>query len=135
MAGNPVALKLRGLQGVWLAVNVPAVFPPSELLILRVIAALVDCSPPRRRHPALDDAASAKQGGANASELCPEQIRLEGRYDWDTLVLDPTVSRMVRQDFELFFEERSGFEAQPPLSRGYFFLRQPRQWKNCRESV
>jgi SpoVK/Ycf46/Vps4 family AAA+-type ATPase len=59
-------------------------------------------------------------------------IRLEGRYDWDTLVLDPTVSRMVRQDFELFFEREEWFRKHSlPYRRGYFFYGTPGNGKTA----
>ena len=59
-------------------------------------------------------------------------IRLEGRYDWNTLVLDPSVSRMVRRDFELFFEREEWFRRHNlPYRRGYLFYGSPGNGKTA----
>jgi hypothetical protein len=37
-------------------------------------------------------------------ETASGQIRLHAHYDWEAVVLDSTTRRLVRRDFELFFE-------------------------------
>ena len=50
------------------------------------------------------------------------RARLQGRYDWDAVVLDATTRRMVRTDFELFFQREEWFRQHNlPYRRGYLF--------------
>jgi ATPase family protein associated with various cellular activities (AAA) len=127
----PIALKLRGLPRRVVSVNLPVVFPPSELPILE-----------SSRHWLIvhrQDAAALLlmiQQVQNKAErtlrTVSGAIRLEGRYDWDTLVLDPTVSRMVRRDFELFFEREEWFRKHNlPYRRGYLLYGSPGNGKTA----
>ena len=58
--------------------------------------------------------------------------RLQGRYDWDTIVLDATTLRMVRTDFELFFQREDWFRQHNlPYRRGYLFWGPPGNGKSA----
>lgn len=47
-------------------------------------------------------------------------------YDWDSVVLDPSVIQLVRNDFELFFQRERWFrEHGLPFRRGYLFYGPP----------
>ncbi len=127
----PIALKLRGLPRRVVSVNVPAVFPPSELPILEssrhwLIVDRQDAAALLLMMQQVQDKAERSLGTMSGA------IRLEGRYDWDTLVLDPTVSRLVRQDFELFFEREEWFRKHNlPYRRGYLFYGNPGNGKTA----
>jgi len=114
----PIALKMGGLPRRVVSVNLPAVFPPSELPILEtsrhwLIVHRQDAAALLLIMQQVQDKAERRLGTMSGA------IRLEGRYDWDTLVLDPTVSRMVRRDFELFFEREEWFRKHNlPYRRG-----------------
>ena len=104
----PVALKLKGLPRRVVSVNLPAVFPPSELPILELSRHWLVVH--RQDATALLLMVQQVQDKAKRSlETAAGAIHFAGRYDWDTLVLDANVSRMVRRDFELFFERENGF--------------------------
>src|SRR5437870_990752 len=69
-------------------------------------------------------------GATFGSRTC--QTRLQARCDWDTVVLDPSVSRMVRRDFELFFEREEWFRRHNlPYRRGYLFYGNPGNGKTA----
>jgi hypothetical protein len=127
----PIALKLRGLPWRVVSVNLPAVFPPSELPILEssrhwLIVQRQDAVALLLMMQQVQNKAERSLGTVSGA------IRLEGRYDWDTLVLDPTVSRMVRQDFELFFAREDWFRKHNlPYRRGYFFYGNPGNGKTA----
>jgi len=127
----PIALKLRGLPRRVVSLNLPVVFPPSELPILEssrhwLIVHRQDAAALLLMIQQVQDKAERRLGTVSGT------IRLEGRYDWDTLVLDPTVSRMVRQDFELFFEREEWFRKHNlPYRRGYFFYGSPGNGKTA----
>jgi len=123
----PIALRLEGLcQGVVVSVNLPMVgFPPAnypywspsrqlELIVHRQDASAL----------LADDAAGAKQGGSEASELCPVQFR-SGRTitNWGhALVLDPIVSPGWCGRFRNFSSSgRSGFASTTSRTGGDIF--------------
>jgi hypothetical protein len=128
----PVALKLRGLGRRVVSLKVPLVFPPGDTPI-------VTNSPLRHWFIAhRDDAAKVlllKQQVQGKTERYLEtaygQTRLQARYDWDTLVLDSTARRMVRTDFELFFEREEWFRQHNlPYRRGYLLWGPPGNGKS-----
>jgi len=58
--------------------------------------------------------------------------RLQARYDWDSVVMDANVRRMVRSDFELFFEREEWFRQHHlPYRRGYLFYGNPGNGKTA----
>ena len=60
------------------------------------------------------------------------QTRLQARYDWDTVVLDSNARRMVRTDFELFFEREEWFRQHNlPYRRGYLLWGPPGNGKSA----
>jgi ATP-dependent 26S proteasome regulatory subunit len=60
------------------------------------------------------------------------RTRLQGKYDWDSVVLNSTVRRMVRNDFELFFEREDWFRQHNlPYRRGYLLWGDPGNGKSA----
>ncbi len=122
--GCPIAVRLKGVTTPIVVLRVPAGFPgdrfapnPKNWLIVRredVCAAL----------KVLEFAAanSGRKYLYGASEITP----LSSRYDWDSLVLDATLTRLVRRDFETFFEREAWFrQHRLPFRRGYLFYGPP----------
>jgi hypothetical protein len=59
------------------------------------------------------------------------RTRLQARYDWEAVVLDSTTRRMVRTDFELFFDREDWFRQHNlPYRRGYLLWGSSRQREN-----
>ena len=129
----PVAFKLRGLGRHVVSVKVPLVFPPSERPIFPHTSS---------RHWFIthrEDAARVlllKQQVHSSTERYLEtahgQTPLQARYDWDTVVLDATARRMVRTDFELFFDREDWFRQHHlPYRRGYLLWGPPGNGKTA----
>jgi ATPase family associated with various cellular activities (AAA) len=129
----PVALKLRALTHYVVSVKIPVVFPPSDMPIL---------SPVSSQHWFIvrkEDAAKVlllEQEVVGRTERYLETAhglaRLQGKYDWDALVLDATVRRLVRRDFEIFFEREDWFRQHNlPYRRGYLFWGSPGNGKSA----
>jgi ATPase family associated with various cellular activities (AAA) len=129
----PVAFRLRGLARHLISVKVPLVFPPGDM-------PLFGHSPSQhwfivRR----EDAAKVlvlKQQVQDQTERYLEtahgRTRLQARYDWDSVVLDAITRRMVRRDFELFFQREDWFRQHNlPYRRGYLFWGQPGNGKTA----
>jgi SpoVK/Ycf46/Vps4 family AAA+-type ATPase len=65
-------------------------------------------------------------------ETAHGHTRLQARYDWDAVVLDSTARRMVRTDFELFFEREDWFRQHNlPYRRGYLLWGPPGNGKTA----
>jgi hypothetical protein len=129
----PVAFKLRGLKHNVVSVKVPVVFPPGDMPILSRSAA---------QHWFIvrrEDAAKVlllEQEVVGRTERYLETAhglaRLQGRYDWNSLVLDATIKRMVQRDFELFFQREDWFRQHNlPYRRGYLFWGAPGNGKSA----
>jgi hypothetical protein len=127
----PVALKLRGLTRHVISVKPPTLFPPADLPMLS-----------SAQHWFIvhrEDAAKVlllKEQVQDRTERYLEtahgQTRLQGRYDWDAVVLDSTTRRMVRTDFELFFEREDWFRQHNlPYRRGYLLWGPPGNGKTA----
>ena len=55
-----------------------------------------------------------------------DHLRFNPNYDWDSVVLDPSVVQLVRNDFESFFRREHWFrEHGLPFRRGYLFYGPP----------
>jgi hypothetical protein len=122
--GCPIAVRLKNLATPIVVLKVPAGFPgdrfapnPKNWLIVRredVCAVL----------KVLELAAenSGRKYLYGASDITP----LSCRYDWDALVLDATLTRLVRRDFETFFQREQWFRQHGlPYRRGYLFYGPP----------
>ena len=120
----PVALKLKGLEHYVISVKVPMAFPPSEV------------PPSASEHwliTSREDAAKllglvqqVQQQSEQSLETVGGKTRFVARYDWDMIVLEPTVRHLVKSDFELFFEREDWFRAHNlPYRRGYLFWGAP----------
>jgi hypothetical protein len=123
----PVAFKLRGLARYVVSVKVRLIFPPGDMPVL---------PPSSGQHWFItyrEDAARVlllKQQVQDQTERYLEttcsRTRLQARYDWDAVLLDSNTSRMVRSDFELFFEREDWFRQHNlPYRRGYLLWRPP----------
>src|SRR5438552_453773 len=129
----PVALKLRGLARHVVSVKVPTVFPPGDAPIIPLLSAGHWLIAHR------EDAAKVlllKQQVQSRTERYLEtaygQTRLQARYDWNTVVLDSTARRMVRSDFELFFQREDWFRQHNlPYRRGYLLWVSPGNGKSA----
>ena len=129
----PVAFKLRGLIRLVVSVKVPTVFPPSDMPVIAPMASEHWFIAHR------EDAAQLlllRQQVQDRMERYLEsshgRTRLQGRYDWDTVVLDATTRRMVRTDFELFFQREEWFRQHNlPYRRGYLFWGPPGNGKSA----
>jgi hypothetical protein len=128
----PVAFRLRGLARHVISVKIPLVFPPGDMPI----------SAPSGQHWLIvhrEDAAKAlllKQEVQDQTERYLEtansRTRLQARYDWESVVMDANTRRMVRSDFELFFERESWFRQHNlPYRRGYLFWGPPGNGKTA----
>jgi len=129
----PVALKLRGLKHNVVSLKLPVVFPPGDMPILAHSAA---------QHWFIvhrEDAAKVlllEQEVVGRTERYLETAhglaRLQGRYDWDSLVLDASIRRLVQRDFEIFFEREDWFRQHNlPYRRGYLFWGTPGNGKSA----
>jgi SpoVK/Ycf46/Vps4 family AAA+-type ATPase len=60
------------------------------------------------------------------------RTRLQARYDWNSVVLDATTSRLVCRDFEMFFEREEWFRQHHiPYKRGFLFWGPPGNGKSA----
>lgn len=129
----PVAFKLRGLAHYVISLKIPVVFPPSDMPIL---------SPVASQHWFIvhrEDATKVlllEQEVVGRTERYLETghglARLQGRYDWDALVLDATIRRLVQRDFEIFFQREDWFRQNNlPYRRGYLFWGSPGNGKSA----
>ena len=128
----PVALKLRGLARQVISVKIPTLFPPGDMPV-------IGSSPAQHRFIVhRQDAAKVlllEQEVQSRVERYLEtqhsRTRLQGRYDWESVVLDATAHRMVRTDFELFFEREHWFHQHNlPYRRGYLLWGPPGNGKS-----
>ena len=129
----PVAFKMHALSHRVVSVKIPALFPPGDMPMV---------SHPSSEHWFIvhpEDAAKVillMQEVYNESERYLEtaygRTRLQGKYDWNSLVLDENVRRMVRNDFEIFFEREDWFRQHNlPYRRGYLLWGVPGNGKSA----
>jgi hypothetical protein len=123
----PVAFRLKGLKRPVVSVKVPVVFPPTDAPMISHLGSehwLI-----AHREDAAKLLLLVQQVQCKVErhlETANGQTRFVAKYDWDTVVLDAAVSRMVRSDFELFFEREDWFRAHSlPYRRGYLLWGPP----------
>ncbi len=129
----PVALRLRGLSRWVVSVKVPTVFPPNDSPVIApmasehwFIAHREDAAKVLLRRQQVQDRMERYLEGSHG------RARLQGRYDWDVVVLDAITRRMVRTDFELFFQREEWFRQHNlPYRRGYLFWGAPGNGKSA----
>ena len=115
------------------SVKVPLVFPPTDLPVFArssvehwLIAHRDDAAKLLLLVEQVQDKAERYLETDNG------RIRLQTRYDWDTVVLDATTRRMVRSDFELFFIREAWFRAHNlPYRRSYLLWGPPGDGKTA----
>ena len=115
------------------SVKVPVVFPPTEVPVFarssledRLIVHREDAAKVLLLVQKVQDKAERYLETENG------QIRLQARYDWDAVVMDAAVRRMVRTDFELFFERESWFRQHNlPYRRSYLLWGLPGNGKTA----
>jgi hypothetical protein len=128
----PVAFKLQGLARQVISVKIPLVFPPGDMPI----------STPSGQHWFIvhcEDAAKVllllqqvQDQTERYLETAYGQTRLQARYDWESVVMDANARRMVRSDFELFFEREDWFRQHNlPYRRGYLLWGAPGNGKTA----
>jgi hypothetical protein len=130
---TPVALKLRGLAHRVISVKVPLVFPPGD----SPMQPPVTCEHWFITHR--EDAAKllllqeqVEDSTLRYLETKYGQTRLQGAYDWNSVVLDATTRTLVRNDFELFFEREEWFRQHNlPYRRGYLLWGPPGNGKTA----
>ncbi|MGA8621549.1 MAG: AAA family ATPase [Candidatus Sulfotelmatobacter sp.] len=129
----PVAFKLRGLARQVVSVKIPVLFPPGDMPMLAHSSA---------QHWFIvhrEDVAKVlllQQQVQNQIERHLEsahgQTRLQGHYDWESVVLDASTRRLVKTDFELFFQREDWFRRHNlPYRRGYLFWGPPGNGKSA----
>jgi hypothetical protein len=129
----PVGFKLRGLTHYVVSVEIPVIFPPGDTPLLS------SCSSQHWFIVRREDAAKVllvEQQVQSQTERYLETAhglaRLPGRYDWDALVLDATIKRLVQRDFQIFFEREDWFRQHNlPYRRGYLFWGSPGNGKSA----
>src|ERR1700723_705234 len=123
----PVAFKMRGLARRVVSVKIPLIFPPGDMPI---------STPTSGHHWFIvhrEDTAKVllvlqqvRDQTERYLETSHGRSRLQARYDWDSVVMDSTVRRMVRRDFELFFDREEWFRQHNlPYRRGYLLWGAP----------
>jgi hypothetical protein len=127
----PVAFRFTGLGRPVVSVNVPLVFPPTAtyphlnsehwLIVHRADAVKMLLLIQK-----IQGKAARYIGTAYG------QTRLRARYDWEMLVLDVSIRRMVQSDFESFFQREAWFRQHNlPYRRGYLFWGPPGNGKTA----
>ena len=113
----PVAVTLRGVKHDIVVINVPANFPGDAMgheFRSWFIAHREDASAVLATIGQVLSAAPKSIHGIQAPALLPVA------YNWDSLVLSDSVTKLVRRDFELFFTREAWFrEHGLPFRRGY----------------
>jgi hypothetical protein len=129
----PVAFKMRGLARQVVSVEIPLVFPPGDMPI---------STPRSGNHWFIvhrEDAAKVllllqqvQDQTERYLETAYGRSRLQGQYDWNSVVLDATTRRLVRRDFEIFFEREEWFRQHNlPYRRGYLLWGAPGNGKTA----
>jgi hypothetical protein len=129
----PVAFKLKGLARQVISVKVPLVFPPGDMPLLSptsgghwFITHREDTAKVLLRVQQVQDQTE------RYLETAHGHARLQGQYDWNSVVLDATTHRLVRKDFEIFFEREEWFRQHNlPYRRGYLFYGNPGNGKTA----
>jgi hypothetical protein len=130
---SPVAFKLKGLGRRVVSVKVPVVFPPGDMPILSSSGGQHWFI---THHEDSTKVLLLVQQVQSQMDRCLEnghgRTRLQTRYNWDSVVMDANVRRMVRRDFELFFEREDWFRQHNlPYRRGYLLWGAPGNGKTA----
>jgi AAA+ superfamily predicted ATPase len=130
----PVAFKMHGIARRVVGVKIPMYFPPADM-------PMCGHSSGQRQWLIVhrEDVAKVlllKQEVQVQTERYLEtahgRTRLQGKYDWDSVVMDSTVKRMVRRDFEIFFQREDWFRQHNlPYRRGYLLWGDPGNGKTA----
>lgn len=120
----PIAVWLKGERPAFVVVNVPYVSFQQGLFSKSKSWLIVNSA----------SATSVLNRLLGLIRNQPKQVSVWGgghlsftpNYDWDSVVLDPSVVQLVRNDFESFFRRESWFrEHGLPFRRGYLFYGPP----------
>jgi hypothetical protein len=128
----PVAFRMQGLARQVVSVEIPLVFPPADMPISMSSSGqhwfIVHREDAAKVVLLLQQVQSRTE---RYLETAYSRTRLQGNYDWDALVLDANVRRMVRNDFEIFFEREEWFRQHNlPYRRGYLLWGTPGNGKS-----
>jgi hypothetical protein len=120
----PIAVWLKGERTAFIVVNVPYVSFQQGLFSKSKSWLIVNRASTKS---VLNRLLSLIKGQPKQVSMCGGgHLSFTPHYDWDSVVLDPSLVRLVRNDFESFFRRESWFrEHALPFRRGYLFYGPP----------
>ncbi len=122
----PVALFFSGFAGPVIAANLPCVDGAGHTSEWREVTLSK-----REDVPALLDLMKAAFGGNRPLKVMGEESVTIQPLEWDDLILDDSVVRLVKDDFHLFLEREKWYKQHRlPFRRGYLFHGPPGNGKS-----
>lgn len=128
----PIAVWVKGIRSPIIALNIPLSFPGDRNPGING----ENCLIVRREElpklvPLLERLNLPPAGRRKNLRSNRDTLTLADAHDWDHLVLDSRITRLVQRDFELFFARQAWFRAHRlPFRRGYLFYGPPGNGKS-----